>query len=44
MANDDVRLREGGALQDIAPTILNVLGIEQPAHMKGRDLRVPSKS
>ncbi|HEX4170470.1 MAG TPA: 2,3-bisphosphoglycerate-independent phosphoglycerate mutase [Bryobacteraceae bacterium] len=44
MANDDVRLREGGALQDIAPTILNVLGIEQPAHMKGRDLRLPSKS
>ena len=34
------RLREGGALQDIAPTILGVLGVEQPNEMKGRDLRL----
>jgi 2,3-bisphosphoglycerate-independent phosphoglycerate mutase len=33
------RLRSGGALQDIAPTILGVLGVEKPAEMKGRDLR-----
>jgi 2,3-bisphosphoglycerate-independent phosphoglycerate mutase len=33
------KLREGGALQDIAPTILGALGVEQPKEMKGRDLR-----
>jgi 2,3-bisphosphoglycerate-independent phosphoglycerate mutase len=32
-------LRPNGALQDIAPTILGVLGVEQPQEMKGRDLR-----
>jgi 2,3-bisphosphoglycerate-independent phosphoglycerate mutase len=34
------KLRQGGALQDIAPTILGVLDVEQPKEMKGRDLRV----
>jgi 2,3-bisphosphoglycerate-independent phosphoglycerate mutase len=38
--NENVRLREGGALKDIAPTVLGILGIEQPAQMTGRDLRV----
>src|ERR1700691_1086978 len=33
------RLRQGGALQDIAPTILGVLGESQPKDMTGRDLR-----
>ncbi len=33
-------LRTGGALQDIAPTILGLMGVEQPKEMKGRDLRV----
>jgi 2,3-bisphosphoglycerate-independent phosphoglycerate mutase len=32
-------LRLNGALQDIAPTILGVLGVEQPKEMKGKDLR-----
>jgi len=32
------RLREGGALEDIAPTILALLGLEQPAEMTGRNL------
>lgn len=36
------RLRPDGALQDIAPTLLGVLGEKQPAEMKGRDLRQPS--
>jgi 2,3-bisphosphoglycerate-independent phosphoglycerate mutase len=31
-------LREGGVLADVAPTVLDVLGIEQPAEMKGRSL------
>jgi 2,3-bisphosphoglycerate-independent phosphoglycerate mutase len=33
-------LRQGGALQDIAPTILGMLGVAQPKEMSGRDLRV----
>lgn len=35
------KLRQGGALQDIAPTILGVLGETQPKDMTGRDLRIP---
>jgi len=34
------KLRQGGALQDIAPTILGVLGESQPKDMTGRDLRL----
>jgi 2,3-bisphosphoglycerate-independent phosphoglycerate mutase len=34
-------LRAGGALCDIGPTVLSMLGIEQPAEMTGRDLRLP---
>jgi len=34
-----VRLRAGGSLRDIAPTILSVLGQERPGDMTGRDLR-----
>ncbi len=33
-------LRESGALQDISPTILGMLGLPQPKDMTGRDLRV----
>jgi 2,3-bisphosphoglycerate-independent phosphoglycerate mutase len=33
-------LRKGGALQDVAPTILGVLGENQPKDMTGRDLRI----
>jgi 2,3-bisphosphoglycerate-independent phosphoglycerate mutase len=32
-------LREDGSLRDIVPTILAVLGVEQPAEMTGQDLR-----
>ena len=31
-------LREGGVLADVAPTILEILGIEQPAKMTGESL------
>ena len=34
-----LNLRENGALEDIAPTILGILGIEKPSEMTGRDLR-----
>jgi 2,3-bisphosphoglycerate-independent phosphoglycerate mutase len=37
---DKTLLRTNGALQDISPTILGVLGIEQPKEMQGRDLRL----
>jgi 2,3-bisphosphoglycerate-independent phosphoglycerate mutase len=39
---DDSRttLRTNGALQDISPTILAILGVEQPSQMSGRDLRI----
>ena len=33
------QLREGGALEDIAPTMLGLLGVDQPTEMTGRDLR-----
>jgi 2,3-bisphosphoglycerate-independent phosphoglycerate mutase len=38
---DEVRasLRTGGALQDIAPTVLSFLGEKQPQEMSGKDLR-----
>ncbi len=34
------RLRENGALEDVAPTILGILGIEKPLEMTGKDLRL----
>jgi 2,3-bisphosphoglycerate-independent phosphoglycerate mutase len=33
------KLRSGGALEDIAPTLLALRGLQQPAEMTGRDLR-----
>jgi 2,3-bisphosphoglycerate-independent phosphoglycerate mutase len=32
------QLREGGALQDIAPTLLAIMGLSQPPEMTGRSL------
>lgn len=32
-------LREGGALRDVAPTLLGLLGIDKSAEMNGNDLR-----
>jgi 2,3-bisphosphoglycerate-independent phosphoglycerate mutase len=39
-AEAGVELREGGALQDVAPTLLGLLGLEQPPVMRGTDLRM----
>jgi 2,3-bisphosphoglycerate-independent phosphoglycerate mutase len=36
----DRALRAGGALCDVGPTILGLLGLEQPPEMTGRDLRL----
>ncbi|MGB0712505.1 MAG: 2,3-bisphosphoglycerate-independent phosphoglycerate mutase [Gammaproteobacteria bacterium] len=40
---DDVHwaLADGGGLADIAPTVLELMGIEQPASMQGRSLLIP---
>ena len=38
--NQEPRLRSGGALCDVAPTILSMLGIEQPSEMSGVNLGV----
>ena len=34
-----INLREGGALEDVGPTILGLMGTIQPPQMTGRDLR-----
>ena len=34
----DCQLREGGRLADIAPTLLDIMGIEKPAEMSGESL------
>ena len=36
----DCKLREGGRLADIAPTMLTLMGLEQPAEMDGQSLIV----
>ena len=36
----DRPIRSGGALCDVGPTLLAMLGLEQPTDMTGRDLRV----
>lgn len=35
-----IPLRTGGALEDVAPTMLGILGIDKPFEMTGLDLRV----
>ncbi|MEZ5363413.1 MAG: 2,3-bisphosphoglycerate-independent phosphoglycerate mutase [Bryobacterales bacterium] len=39
VSKDKKPLREGGALRDISPTILGLMGAEKPAEMTGSDLR-----
>jgi 2,3-bisphosphoglycerate-independent phosphoglycerate mutase len=40
LATQDLRLRDGGILADVAPTALDLLGIPQPEPMTGRSLVV----
>ena len=39
-ADPSYKLREGGALCDIAPTLLELMGMEQPKEMTGKSLLV----
>ncbi len=43
LTNGDVQLRQNGALKDIAPTVLGILGVEKSKQMKGDDLRIPKQ-
>ena len=36
----DYTLREGGCLADIAPTLIEIMGMEQPAEMTGKSLLI----
>jgi 2,3-bisphosphoglycerate-independent phosphoglycerate mutase len=36
----NLSLRSEGSLQDISPTVLGMLGFDQPKEMTGKDLRV----
>jgi 2,3-bisphosphoglycerate-independent phosphoglycerate mutase len=42
--NNQLRLAPGGALRDIAPTLLGILGARVPGDMTGKDLRILGKS
>ena len=35
-----IRLREGGCLADIAPTLIELMGMEQPKEMTGKSLLI----
>lgn len=40
LTEDPIRLKPNGALKDVAPTILGILGLEKPKQMAGEDLRI----
>ena len=39
-ADPEYKLREGGCLADIAPTLIELMGLEQPKEMTGKSLLV----
>ena len=43
VANQDRSLRESGSLRDIAPTILELMGLPLPAQMSGQSLLNPAE-
>ena len=38
VSNDSKELRDGGVLADIAPTMLQVIGVKIPSEMTGKSL------
>jgi 2,3-bisphosphoglycerate-independent phosphoglycerate mutase len=43
VSRQPAKLRDSGVLADIAPTMLEILGIEKPAEMTGKSLLVDSR-
>lgn len=43
MGEDDASLRAGCGLSDVAPTVLDLLGLPQSAEMTGRRLILPTR-
>jgi 2,3-bisphosphoglycerate-independent phosphoglycerate mutase len=41
---DQFTLKPGGALRDISPTVLGMLGVDEPKEMTGKDLRAFAKA
>ena len=39
MTNEKASFKQNGALKDVAPTLLGILGLDRPTQMKGEDLR-----
>jgi 2,3-bisphosphoglycerate-independent phosphoglycerate mutase len=39
----EMPLRAGGSLRDVGPTVMRMLGLEQPGEMTGKDLREGSR-
>ena len=44
ITRESFKLREGGSLRDVAPTVLGLLGLPKPAQMTGEDLRLESSA
>ena len=42
IGEDQVKIRSGGKLSDVAPTILALMGLKQPAEMTGVNLLIPA--
>lgn len=38
--DEDYTLRDGGCLADIAPTLIEIMGLEKPAEMTGKSLLI----
>ena len=38
--DDSYTLRDGGSLCDIAPTLIQIMGLNQPAEMTGKSLLI----
>ena len=38
VTEEGLQLREGGVLADVSPTLLQIMGIEQPSTMTGSSL------
>ena len=41
---DPIRLDDGGTLADVAPTLLDLMGLAAPAEMRGRSLLLPERA